>query len=123
MKRYQKGLVNNVMRSLCKTCESRPVAINYRKADRIFYRSQCDHCAKGRSLGKARWQKVGYKKKDKCDRCAFTSKFPDQFDVYYIDGNPVNCQYANLKTVCANCQRILHKLKLPWRRGDLVPDF
>jgi hypothetical protein len=25
--------------------------------------------------------------------------------------------------VCANCQRILHKLKQPWRRGDLTPDF
>jgi hypothetical protein len=25
--------------------------------------------------------------------------------------------------VCANCQRILHKLKLPWKRGDLTPDF
>jgi hypothetical protein len=25
--------------------------------------------------------------------------------------------------VCANCQRILHKFKLPWRQGDLRPDF
>jgi predicted HNH restriction endonuclease len=43
--------------------------------------------------------------------------------VYHIDGDISNCKYSNLKTVCANCQRILHKLKQPWRRGDLTPDF
>jgi hypothetical protein len=43
--------------------------------------------------------------------------------VYHIDGNINNCKYANLKTVCANCQRLLHKIKLPWKRGDLTPDF
>jgi hypothetical protein len=34
-----------------------------------------------------------------------------------------NCKYTNLKTVCANCQRILYKLGLSWRQGDLTPDF
>ena len=29
------------MRDLCKECGKRPVAINYRKGDRIFYRSKC----------------------------------------------------------------------------------
>ncbi len=120
MKREQKGLV---MRSLCKKCGTRPVAINYRKGDRIFYRSMCDHCAKGRDLGKPMWFRAGYRMKSKCDRCGFESRYSEQFGVYYVDGNPTNCNYGNLKTVCANCQRILHKLKLPWKRGDLVPDF
>jgi hypothetical protein len=111
------------MRSLCKTCGIRPVAINYCKDGRTFYRSKCDHCAKGRGPGRPLWQKAGYKMKLKCDRCSFTGQHQEQFAVYYADGSPTNCQFSNLKTVCANCQRILHKLKLPWRRGDLTPDF
>ena len=111
------------MRSLCKTCGSRPVAINYRKEDRVFYRSQCDHCARSRSNGKPLWHQAGYRMKLKCDRCGHASQHKEQFNVYYIDGNPTNCRLTNLKTVCANCQRILHILKLPWRQGDLTPDF
>jgi hypothetical protein len=111
------------MRPLCKTCDSRPVAINYRKGERVFYRSQCDHCASGRGRGMPLWYLSGYRMKTKCDRCGFTSQHAEQFNVFYIDGEPKNCQISNLKTVCANCQRILHKLKLPWKQGDLTPDF
>jgi hypothetical protein len=111
------------MRPLCKTCGKRPVAINYHKGDRVFYRKTCDHCARHREVGRPKWQQAGYKKKDKCDRCGYTSKYTEQFDVYYIDGEPSNTKLANLKTVCSNCQRILHIFKLPWKRGDLTPDF
>ena len=120
MKRYQKG---RDMRTLCKTCKSRPVAINYRKADKIYYRSQCDHCAKGRHVGKPLWFQSGYRMKLKCDRCGHASQYREQFNIYYLDGNPSHCHPTNLKTVCANCQRILHVLKLPWKQGDLTPDF
>ena len=111
------------MRNLCNMCNQRPVAVNYYKAGRIFYRSKCDHCANQRLDGIAKWQLVGYKKKNVCDKCNYTSKHTEQFNVFYIDGNPANCKFSNLKTVCANCQRVLHKLKLPWRQGDLRPDF
>jgi hypothetical protein len=111
------------MRDLCKECGQRPVAINYYKEGRPFYRSKCDHCASQRREGIPLWAKSGYIKKSACDKCGFTSKYPDQFNVFYVDGNLTNCRYTNLKTVCANCQRILHKLKLPWRQGDLKPDF
>jgi hypothetical protein len=111
------------MRDLCKICQQRPVAINYYKEDRVFYRSKCDHCAKKRANGTPLWQKAGYKKKAACDKCGFSSRHQEQFNVYYVDGDPSNCKYTNLKTVCANCQRILYKLKLPWRQGDLTPDF
>jgi len=111
------------MRNLCKICRERPVAINYYKNDQPFYRSKCDHCSKGRKVGKPLWIKMGYKKKTTCDRCGYNSKFAEQFNVFYVDGNPSNCNFSNLKTVCANCQRILHKLKLPWKQGDLTPDF
>lgn len=111
------------MRDLCKICFQRPVAINYYKEGRPFYRTKCDHCSKKRKTGKQLWEKAGYKKKTACDKCGFTSKHQDQFNVFYVDGDITNCRYSNLKTVCANCQRILHKLKLPWRQGDLTPDF
>lgn len=111
------------MRPICKTCDSRPVAINYRKEGKTFYRRQCDHCSKGRRTRKPLWYLSGYRMKCKCDKCGYESKYPQQFNVYYVDGSPSNCNIANLKTVCANCQRILHILKLPWRQGDLTPDF
>lgn len=112
-----------MIRNLCKTCNQRPVAVNYYKEDKVYYRSKCDHCSKNRTKEKPLWAQIGYKKKLECDRCGFNSKFQEQFNVFYIDGNPSNCRPSNLKTVCANCQRILHRFKLPWRQGDLKPDF
>lgn len=120
----QKGNQKGVkIRNLCKVCKKRPVAVNYYKENQVFYRSKCDHCSKKRADGRPAWQKSGYVKKGQCEKCGFTSKHPEQFDVYYIDGDVSNSRYTNLKTVCANCQRILHKLKLPWRQGDLIPDL
>lgn len=110
------------MRKLCKSCEERPVGINYYKEGKSFYRTKCDHCAKGRKKERPLWAALGYQKKNICDRCGYDSKYPQQFNVFYVDGDPKNCRFSNLKTVCANCQRILHELKLPWRRGDLIPD-
>lgn len=112
-----------MIRNLCKVCNKRPVAINYYKNERPFYRSKCDHCAKNRKAERPLWSQVGYKKKTECDKCGFKSKFLEQFDIFFIDGNPKNCHPTNLKNVCANCQRVLYKFKLPWRQGDLKPDF
>jgi hypothetical protein len=111
------------MRDICNKCQKRPVAINYYKEGRPFYRSTCDHCSRNRNDGTPLWKRAGYKKKTTCDRCGFTSKYQEQFDVYFIDGDMTNCRYTNLKTVCANCQRILYKLELGWKQGDLTPDF
>ena len=111
------------MRDICNKCQKRPVAINYYKDEKPFYRSTCDHCSRNRKDGIPMWKRAGYKKKAACDKCGFSSKYQEQFDVYFIDGDMTNCKYTNLKTVCANCQRILYKLKLTWRQGDLTPDF
>ena len=119
-KGYGKGVF---MRPLCDNCNSRPVAVNYHKQGKVHYRKRCDHCIKGRKLGYPLWYQSGYRMKCRCDRCGFESKYREQFNVFYIDGIPSNCHITNLKTVCANCQRILHILKLPWRQGDLTPDF
>jgi hypothetical protein len=118
----KKGLNLN-MRKLCKTCDKRPVAVNYYKDGVAHYRKQCDHCSRARKEGTPSWYKAGYRKKSKCDRCAYTSKYAQQFNVFHIDGNLNNCRYDNLKSICANCQRLLHSLNLPWRQGDLTPDL
>ena len=57
-----------------------------------------------------------------CDRCGYTSEYDMQFNVYHIDGDRNNCAFTNLKSVCANCQRILHLVGMRWKQGDLTPD-
>jgi hypothetical protein len=111
------------MRELCKNCHLRPVAINYYKAGQTFYRSQCDHCARGYKKERPGWALSGYRKKDQCDRCGFKSRYPEVFNVFYVDGDLTNNRTTNLKTVCANCQRIMHKEGFRWKQGDLIPDF
>lgn len=111
------------MRSLCKECGQRPVAINYYKDKKPYYRSKCDHCARGLEVGLPKWYISGYRQKDNCEKCGFKSKYKEQFNVFHIDGNLDNCRPSNLKTVCANCQRVLHKEGIRWRQGDLVPDL
>lgn len=111
------------MRPLC-VCGARPAAINYCKNGRVYYRKKCDVCLKkGTGWGIPDWFKKGYRKKDFCEKCGYTSNHPEQFNVYYIDGKLTNSRPSNLKTVCANCQRILQKQGYVWKQGDLTPDF
>jgi hypothetical protein len=108
------------MRPLC-TCGRAPVAINYYKLGKPFYRSQCGPCSRGVKI--PRWQYAGYKLKSACDKCGFKSPHSEVFAVFHVDGDLNNCRPNNLKTVCANCQRVLHKEGIRWRQGDLVPDL
>ena len=112
------------MRPLCE-CGFRPAAINYQKEGRTYYRKKCDTCLHhGKKMyGIPRWMQAGYKKKCACDKCGYTSKHEEQFNVFHVDGDLNNCRPSNLKTVCANCQRIIQKSGVKWRQGDLVPDF
>lgn len=111
------------MRNLCRICQKRPVAINYYKEGRAFYRSKCDHCTKGRAEGTPLWALAGYKKKNTCDKCGFKSPHAEVFNIFYVDGDLTNNRHSNIKTVCSNCQRVLHKEGVRWRQGDLVPDL
>ena len=103
----------------------RPAAINYKKGTKIYYRSKCELCLRYGGVGKGmpKWYQDGYRMKLVCDKCGFKSKIKEQFNVFHIDGNLNNSRLANLKTVCANCQRVLHKEGTQWRQGDLLPDF
>ena len=111
------------MRPLCK-CKQRPCAINYKKDGKTFYRSLCERCLRnGINYGIPLWKQRGYDKKDYCEKCAFESKYTEQFNVFHIDGDLQNCRPSNLKTICANCQRLLQKHGVKWKQGDLLPDF
>lgn len=111
------------MRKNCKKCNQRPVAVNYHKEGKTYYRSLCDHCARGLGENMPVWYRAGYRKKEQCDKCGFKSKHQEVFNVFYVDGDLNNNRPTNLKTVCANCQRILYKEGGRWRQGDLTPDF
>jgi hypothetical protein len=108
------------MRPLC-SCGRGPVALNYYKNGKAFYRSKCGACSSGVKI--PRWKSAGYVLKNACDKCGFKSNFKEVFNVFHVDGDLNNCRHTNLKTVCANCQRVLHKQGIQWRQGDLVPDL
>jgi hypothetical protein len=111
-------------RKLCEKCLKRPTAINYYKNKKPYYRKKCDYCLRhpDRDEGKTNWARSGYKMKPYCEKCGYKSRHTEQFNVFHIDRDLTNCKHKNLKTVCANCQRILHKEDIKWKQGDLIPD-
>lgn len=116
----------NKIRSLCIKCKSRPAAFNYKKGNKTYYRKMCDKCirlSKGKGIGgTSSWQVSGYKKKSICEKCGYKAKHSAQMDVFHIDGKLKNSSWDNLKTICANCQRLLSTDQFKWRQGDLMPD-
>jgi len=108
------------MRPLC-SCGIRPVAVNYYKNNKPYYRSVCGTCLRGVKL--PRWYTSGYRPKNTCDKCGFKSPHSEVFSVFHVDGDLNNCKLPNLKTVCANCSRVLHKEGIKWRQGSLTPDL
>ena len=114
------------MRPLCKVCGKNAAAINGYHYDKIYYRTRCNACIRKKRKLKPlvpRWQSEGYKKKAACDRCGFKAKHHSQLLVYHIDGNLNNSDLRNLKTVCLNCAQLITRQDLPWRAGDLEPDY
>ena len=124
------GNVNTHMqytdRPLCKTCKTKPRAYAYKRNSKIYWRSQCDTCirkeAGKRVGGVTALQRSGYKMRKKCELCGFKAQDKAQMDVLFVDGDLRNTAATNLKTVCANCQRLGSTRRLGWRVGDLVAD-
>jgi hypothetical protein len=77
---------------------------------------------KQKTGGQPRWVAAGYKKKKRCELCGFRALVGNQLDVYHVDGNKNNVVFYNLKTVCANCQRLKSTQDLGWSIGDLEVD-
>ncbi len=110
-------------RGLCPCCRLKPVAVNYKKYGRTYYRGKCDQCGrKKKKPAPAGWLRSGYKKKEKCERCGFRVKFTEQSAVYHVDGNVENNDWMNLKTVCCNCEVEIKHTSLPWKPSELIPD-
>ena len=112
------------MRPLCK-CGKRPVAVNYRKGNKTFYRTKWDVCIrnKGKELGEPKWYQAGYRQKTHCEKCNFKATFREQMRVFHIDGDLNNNRPSNMKTICANCQIAMQREGSRWKQGDLEPDF
>ena len=114
------------IRPLCVTCKSKPRAYAYKKGNKIYWRKLCDACNRKKSKKKiggiTALQRSGYRKKSKCELCGFKAQTQLQLDVLFVDGNLRNTNNTNLKTVCANCQRLSSVKRLGWKIGDLVAD-
>ena len=54
--------------------------------------------------------------------CGFKAIQHNQMAVYHVDGNRNNVIAYNLKTICANCQRLKSTQELGWSIGDLEVD-
>ena len=114
------------VRPLCEQCKSKPRAVAYKKGPKTYWRRLCDTCnrakAKKKIGGVTPLQRSGYSKRKKCELCGFRAQNQVQLDVLFVDGNLRNTNPSNLKTVCANCQRLAGVRRLGWRMGDLVAD-
>ena len=114
------------IRPLCVNCKSKPRAYAYKKENKIYWRKLCDACNRKKSKKKiggiTALQRSGYRKKSKCELCGFKAQNQLQLDVLFVDGNLRNTKNTNLKTVCANCQRLSSVKRLGWKIGDLVAD-
>ena len=114
-------------RPFCKQCNENPAAINYKSKHVIHYRAKCASCIRKDKKEKPvppSWVRSGYKKKLHCDKCNFAAtNIKTQLRVYYVDGNILNNNWSNLKTICLNCQAVIQDSKLSWKPADLVADY
>lgn len=110
----------------CTNCGKHPVAVNYTRNGKIYYRKICYYCIKKKKQEKDQryqlFKKSGYKKKTVCDRCGFISKTPDQMKVHYRDSNSYNVSLSNLRTYCINCT-VEIKNNPAAARKDILADF
>jgi hypothetical protein len=115
-----------MQRKICPVCHHYPVALNYYRGDKPYYRSTCTSCIhKGKKVKPEApaWFRAGYRKQEKCDKCGFRFKHHEQSNVYHIDGRQDNANWSNLKTICLNCQLELAKVPTGWRPSSITPDF
>jgi len=113
-------------RELCPSCHTNPVAVNYKRDGITHYRKLCSSCIrKGKKLkpNPPAWQRSGYKKTDRCEKCNFKFTLASQSIVFHVDGNLKNNNWTNLKTICLNCQQEVFKSRLGWKPATIVPDF
>lgn len=90
---------------ICSNC-----GISFRKSPSSI--KETNYCSRDcwkegiKSTGVAAYRKH---KGDTCELCGFVPVDPCQLDVHHSDQDSNNHTKGNLKTLCANCHRLLHK--------------
>lgn len=100
-------LTSQPNRPFCENCNiglARPNGIS--KHGFKKWHKYCSNCAKYFYDKRYKHLKA---KKSTCDECKFTPQDICQLDIVYIDGDKNNKKNANIKTLCANCNRLFQK--------------
>ena len=88
-----------------KVCKTQGCHNETGKNGRGYYATYCGACKKARKQGIPIYHIY---KKQVCELCGFVPYIPQQLDVHHIDGDRQNNDSNNLKTLCANCHRLMH---------------
>lgn len=94
-------------RPLCQHCGTVPAKFNgTSKLGFKKYHRYCVDCSK--MLYSEAYRYLEHRS-TKCADCGFTALDRCQLDLVYKDGNSKNKRSSNLKTLCANCNRLYKK--------------
>lgn len=100
-------LTKQKSRPLCQHCNIVPAKFNgVSKLGFKKYHKYCVDCSK--MLYSESYKHLQYRNK-KCDDCGFKPIDNCQLDLVYKDGNSKNKRSNNVKTLCANCNRLYKK--------------
>ena len=94
-------------RPFCKNCKTSLAKPNGKSIYGFQkWHKYCSECAKAMYN-----PNLGYliEKKTNCEECGFIAKDKCQLDIIYIDGDKKNKSKNNIKTICANCNRLYKK--------------
>jgi hypothetical protein len=103
----RRSIVHQPNRPFCKLCKSALAKANGVTKNKFKkWHKYCSGCAKA-----AYNPKYGHllHKKPQCEACGFIAADKCQLDVVYRDGNKKNKDKSNIKTICANCNRLMNK--------------
>lgn len=100
-------LTRQPSRPMCEQCKVSLAKPNGKsKHGFTKWHKYCASCAKATYNSKS-----GYllNKKNKCEKCGFVPEDKCQLDIVYKDGNKKNKDKSNMRTLCANCNRVYQK--------------
>jgi hypothetical protein len=103
----RRSIAHQPNRPFCKLCKSALAKANGVTKNKFKkWHKYCSGCAKA-----AYNPKYGHllNKKPQCEACGFIAADKCQLDVVYRDGNKKNKDKSNIKTLCANCNRLMNK--------------
>ena len=96
---------------VCSVCGPTRVDVRYRREDRVYWRCRFKTREKRRRRPKGKW-KYQRARKDRCEKCGY-SENPHILEVDHIDGDKLNNDPSNLRTLCPNCHRSKHAPSSP----------